>query len=199
MTCLLGLRFDLNTKFSLRADFKKRRDALRESQISDFSIEICNRCLSLDIWDHSIYHLFLSSEKNKEVDTTYLLSVIQGKDKQAVIPKVVSKETLAHFLLTDQTPLKVNRWGIPEPISGITVTPQQIEVVFVPLLALDKRGHRVGYGKGFYDRFLAQCSAQVIKVGLSFFEPISEIKDTDKFDIPLDYAVTPSAVFKFSE
>ena len=188
----------MNTKFSLRADFKKRRDALQESQISDFSIEICNRCLSLDIWDHSIYHLFLSSEKNKEVDTTYLLSVIQGKDKQAVIPKVVSKETLAHFLLTDQTPLKVNRWGIPEPISGITVTPQQIEVVFVPLLALDKRGHRVGYGKGFYDRFLAQCSAQVIKVGLSFFEPISEIKDTDKFDIPLDYAVTPSAVFKFS-
>ena len=74
----------------------------------------------------------------------------------------------------------------------------QIEVVFVPVLALDKRGHRVGYGKGFYDRFLAQCSAQVIKVGLSFFEPISEIKDTDKFDIPLDYAVTPSTVFKFS-
>ena len=126
----------MNTKFSLRADFQKRRDALEESQISDFSIEICNRCLSLDIWDHSIYHLFLSSEKNKEVDTTYLLSVIQGKDKQEVIPKVISKETLAHFLLTDQTPLKVNRWGIPEPISGITVTPQQIEVVFVPLLAL---------------------------------------------------------------
>ena len=92
-----------------------------ESQITDLSIEISNRCLKEDFWEHSIYHLFMTAEKKKEVDTSYLLSILQGKDKQPVIPKIVDENGLEHCLLTDQTPLKLNSWGIPEPLSCIAI------------------------------------------------------------------------------
>jgi 5-formyltetrahydrofolate cyclo-ligase len=187
----------LNTKSALRIVNQKQRDDLTEDQIADWSIEISNLCLTLDIWEYTLYHLFMPVEKNKEVDTSYLLSIIQGKDKQPVVPKMVDDHGLEHYLLSDQTTLKMNRWGIPEPLSGIALTPQQIEVVFVPLLVFDQEGHRVGYGKGYYDRFLAECPKSTIKVGLSFFDPVSKIEDIDTNDIALDYAVSPRQVFVF--
>ena len=187
----------MNTKLALRIEYRKRREALTEDQITDWSIEISNHCLKLDIWGYSLYHLFMTAEKNKEVDTSYLLSILQGKDKQPIVPKMIDNQSLEHYLLTDQTPLKLNRLGVPEPLSGIAITPQKIEVVFVPLFVFDKEGHRVGYGKGYYDRFLVQCPNNTVKVGLSFFDPISKIEDLDDNDIALDYAVTPKEVYSF--
>ena len=187
----------MNTKAVLRTEYQKRRDSLTEEQIADFSIQISNLSLTLNIWEYSIYHLFMTNEKNKEIDTSYLLSVIQGKDKQPVIPKIVDDNRLEHFLLNDQTPLKNNRWGIPEPLSGITINPKQIEVVFVPLLVFDQQGHRVGYGKGYYDRFLDQCSESTLKVGLTFFDPVTKIEDIETHDISLDFALTPEQIYAF--
>ncbi len=187
----------MNTKAVLRTEYQKRRDSLTEEQIADCSIQISNLSLTLNIWEYSIYHLFMTNEKNKEIDTSYLLSVIQGKDKQPVIPKIVDDNRLEHFLLNDQTPLKNNRWGIPEPLSGITINPKQIEVVFVPLLVFDQQGHRVGYGKGYYDRFLDQCSESTLKVGLTFFDPVTRIEDIETHDISLDFALTPERIYAF--
>ena len=70
---------------------------------------------------------------------------------------------MTHYLLTDNTKIKKNKYNIPEPIDGIEVPDNKIEVVFVPLLAFDKKGHRVGYGKGFYDHFLSGCQPNTIK------------------------------------
>ena len=187
----------MNTKAVLRTEYQKRRDSLTEEQIADCSIQISNLSLTLNIWEYSLYHLFMTNEKNKEIDTSYLLSVIQGKDKQPVIPKIVDDNRLEHFLLNDQTLLKNNRWGIPEPLSGITINPKQIEVVFVPLLVFDQHGHRVGYGKGYYDRFLDQCSESTLKVGLTFFDPVTKIEDIETHDISLDFALTPERIYAF--
>ena len=187
----------MNTKAVLRTEYQKRRDSLTEEQIADCSIQISNLSLTLNIWEYSLYHLFMTNEKNKEIDTSYLLSVIQGKDKQPVIPKIVDENRLEHFLLNDQTLLKNNRWGIPEPLSGITINPKQIEVVFVPLLVFDQHGHRVGYGKGYYDRFLDQCSESTLKVGLTFFDPVTKIEDIETHDISLDFALTPERIYAF--
>ena len=187
----------MNTKAVLRTEYQKRRDSLTEEQIADCSIQISNLSLTLNIWEYSLYHLFMTNEKNKEIDTSYLLSVIQGKDKQPVIPKIVDDNRLEHFLLNDQTLLKNNRWGIPEPLGGITINPKQIEVVFVPLLVFDQHGHRVGYGKGYYDRFLDQCSESTLKVGLTFFDPVTKIEDIETHDISLDFALTPERIYAF--
>jgi len=187
----------LNTKAVLRTEYQKRRDSLTEEQIADCSIQISNLSLTLNIWEYSLYHLFMTNEKNKEIDTSYLLSVLQGKDKQPVIPKIVDDNRLEHFLLNDQTLLKNNRWGIPEPLGGITINPKQIEVVFVPLLVFDQHGHRVRYGKGYYDRFLDQCSESTLKVGLTFFDPVTKIEDIETHDISLDFALTPERIYAF--
>ena len=104
---------------------------------------------------------------------------------------------LQHYLLTDTTKLKLNRWKIPEPVSGIKIDPQQLDLVFVPLLGCDTFGNRVGYGKGFYDKFLANCKKDVIKVGLSFFPPDKDILEVEDFDIALDYCITPKAIYTF--
>lgn len=70
-------------------------------------------------------------------------------------------------------------------------------MVFVPLLAFDKNGDRVGYGKGFYDKFLKECKPEIIKIGLSFFEPEEKIDGIFEEDIKLDYCVTPNEIYTF--
>ena len=64
-------------------------------------------------------------------------------------------------------------------------------------MIFDHQGHRVGYGKGHYDRFLGECNRDTLKVGLSFFDPVSKIEDIDTNDIALDYAVTPRETYAF--
>ena len=153
--------------------------------------------LSLPIWNFSFYHLFLSIEKNKEVATEPILSLLQGKDKNVVVPKMISATELHHFLLTDDTRFRLNKWAIPEPENGIPISPEQLDVIFVPLLAFDRNGHRVGYGKGYYDTFIANCKADVITIGLSFFDPVPKIEDVGDHDIPLNYVVTPEKTYSF--
>lgn len=153
--------------------------------------------LKLPVWDFSFYHTFLSINTLKEVDTSFLITVLQGKDKNIIIPRTVSSTELKHYLLTDSTRLRLNKLNIPEPIDGIEIKEDKIDVVFIPLLAYDKKGNRVGYGKGYYDIFLAQCKPEVVKIGLSFFEPENEIKDINYYDISLDYCVTPNNIYRF--
>ncbi len=90
-----------------------------------------------------------------------------------------------------------NRYGIPEPVNGIPVSPLHVDLVLVPLLAFDKKGYRVGYGKGYYDRYLSFCRPGVIRVGFSFFECLDEIEDINEFDVPLNYCITPMRVYEF--
>ena len=104
---------------------------------------------------------------------------------------------MTHFLLTENTRFIKNDYGIPEPVNGLEVPVSKIDVVFVPLLAYDKKGNRVGYGKGFYDRFLKKCRPDVIKIGLSFFEPEEQIEDISLDDVKLDFCVTPYGVYGF--
>ena len=185
-------------KAELRHKYKALRSALTIDNIDDLSITIANQLLTLPIWDYSFYHLFLTIEKHKEINTDYILNILSGKDKNIVISKSdFSNNTLNNFLLTDATTLKLSAYNIPEPIDGIPIANTSIDVVFVPLLAFDLKGNRVGYGKGFYDNFLADCKPETIKIGLSFFEAEAEIEDVYKDDISLDYCVTPKTIYEF--
>jgi 5-formyltetrahydrofolate cyclo-ligase len=92
--------------------------------------------------------------------------------------------------------LKKNNWGILEPSQGIPTPPEKIDLVLVPLLAFDKQGNRVGYGKGYYDRFLSTCSPETKKVGISLFSSEEEIHTTDT-DVQLDQCITPIELLTF--
>jgi 5-formyltetrahydrofolate cyclo-ligase len=104
---------------------------------------------------------------------------------------------MSNYLLTDQTKLTVNTYGIPEPDeNGIAVDEKSIDVVFVPLVAADRFGNRIGYGKGFYDRFLKKCRPDVLKIGLSFFTPLETKIDTNSNDIGMDYIIHRQEILK---
>ena len=107
--------------------------------------------------------------------------------------------TLSSILLTKDTQLINNAWGIPEPKQGVIITPETIDVVFVPLLAYDKYGNRIGYGGGYYDRFLSECRGDTLKIGLSYFAPASDFSNLCHLnDFPLDLTVTPTSVYQFT-
>ena len=185
-------------KADLRKKYKALRNELSSEEIDELSIRIANNLLKLPIWDASFYHIFISIEEKKEVNTDYILNILLGKDKNIVISKSDFKTRLmTHYLLTDSTVIKKNAYDIPEPIDGIEISNNKIDVVFVPLLTFDKNGHRVGYGKGFYDKFLDECKPDAIKIGLSFFKAEDTIEDVFKGDIKLDYCVTPTQVYAF--
>lgn len=185
-------------KNKIRLQYKKLREEISPEQTEEWSLNIANNLLQLPIWNFSYYHLFLSISEKKEVDTEAVLHILQGKDKNVVLSKSDFKSgTLKNYLLTDSTVIKKNSWGIPEPVAGIEVAPHNIEVVFVPLMAFDEKGNRIGYGKGFYDRFLSQCTGKVIKVGLSFFQAENELIEVNSQDVPLDYCVTPEKIYNF--
>lgn len=185
-------------KAELRKKYKTLRNELSMEDIDNSSMIIANNLLKLDIWDASFYHIFLTIEEQKEVNTDYILNILSGKDKHIVLSKSdFETNIMTHYLLTDNTVIKKNAYNIPEPVDGIEITNNKIEVVFVPLLAFDKKGHRVGYGKGFYDSFLKDCKPDTIKIGLSFFEVEDVIDDIFENDVTLDYCVTPEKVYRF--
>ncbi len=187
------------TKKELRIKYKALRNALTADEVEDKSLAIANKLLHLDIWNKTYFHLFLSIEEHKEIQTEYILQILAGKDKEVIVSKSdFDTCSMTHYLLTDNTRLKKNEYGIPEPMDGIQVPDNKIDVVFVPLLAFDTTGHRTGYGKGFYDRFLSNCKEDVIKIGLSFFDAEGEkITDVNPTDIVLDYCITPNKVYTF--
>ena len=185
-------------KKELRKKYKALRQTLSEKEIEDKSLAIANQLIQMKIWDKLYYHLFLTIAEQKEIDTEFILQVLAGKDKEIVISKCeFSTLGMIHYLLTDNTKIKKNSYNVPEPIDGIEVPDAKIDVVFVPLLAYDKAGNRVGYGKGFYDNFLSKCKPETIKIGLSFFPPEEIISGISENDVKLDYCVTPEMVIQF--
>jgi len=192
-------------KKDLRKKYKELREQLSVDEIEAKSMAIANRLLQLDtipngrqVWEQTYFHLFLSIEEQKEVDTEFILQILAGKDKEIVVAKSNFKTLeMSHYLLTDNTKFQKNEYNIYEPVDGLEVPVSKIDVVFVPLLAYDKKGNRVGYGKGFYDKFLSKCREDIIKIGLSFFEPEDAIAAVSQTDIRLDYCVTPMTVYNF--
>lgn len=126
-----------------------------------------------------------------------MLSILQGRNKNIVVPKVDSGGRLLNCLLSNETKFKKSVWQIPEPVKCDQIEAKLIDVVFVPLLAFDTKGNRVGYGKGFYDGFLKECRPDVIKVGVSLFEAEKNITDISMEDVPLDHCVTPEKIYTF--
>lgn len=188
-------------KSLIRKKYLTLRQALSEQDIRQRSKKIAEQFFDF-LASHPCrcIHLFLPIQSKKEVDTWQIVQYL-WRDFPEILTAVSKTDfeakQLQHFIINPDTVLSTNAWGIPEPKSAQVCEVTQIDMVLVPLLAVDKQGHRVGYGKGFYDRFLAGCSKNVLTVGLSLFEVIPEIEDTEAHDIPLEYALTPTACVHF--
>jgi 5-formyltetrahydrofolate cyclo-ligase len=194
---------ELMTKEELRELYRKKRRSLDPEDLDEGSRAIADRFMGLiDRKEHShveTVHSFLPIEKNREVDTWPIIRTLRQREGARV---VVSRTdfgsgTMEHYLLQEESVIAVNSYGIPEPQGGTPVPVQEIDLVLMPLLAYDEQGDRVGYGAGYYDRFLEACRDDVIKVGLSFFQPVDRIEDVGDHDIVLDHCITPERVHSF--
>jgi 5-formyltetrahydrofolate cyclo-ligase len=147
-----------------------------------------------------VLHTFLPIEKKREPNTWLIVDRIR-RDFQHIrisIPKVNLKSTdLEHVYFDSLQRVELNDWGISELEEGVPTPIEKIDMVIVPLLAFDQSGHRIGFGKGYYDKFLAKCRKDARKVGLSFFPPELQIKGLESHDIALDCCITPYRMYNF--
>jgi 5-formyltetrahydrofolate cyclo-ligase len=179
-------------KQELRKIYKQKRKKLSAFEIDCCQENIYQQVFKIDFRKINTIHIFLSIERLLEVNTNPIIDFLLLKNKTVVVSvSDFSKNTLTHFLFDRKTKLKVSSYGIPEPVNGIEIDPEKIDLVFVPLLISDEKNCRVGYGKGFYDRFLSECRSDVKTIGLNFFKPIDCIEDVNEFDIPLNQVIYP--------
>ena len=190
-------------KKKLRADVLGERQTYIEDDVRDQSREILE-CFQREITvpDGALVHLFCSIVKFKEVQTQLFFDwlISKGTGLRLVLPRVlVGSSELCHHRYEIGDTLLESRWGVPEPLETVPqIAPSELDLVIVPLLAFDDRGYRLGYGGGFYDRFLAQVSPDCQKVGVAFKESFQSSRlPIDEFDIQLDAVVTPERVYRF--
>ena len=187
------------TKIELRQKYQDKRNSLTEYDLDKLSESIIHHMFEHFNFEKKKIHIFLPISKKKEINTYKIIDFLKDRKSIIVIPKSDFKNnTLKHYIYNSETEIKITVIGIPEPINGNETSINDLEVVFIPLLCFDVKGNRIGYGKGFYDRFLSQVSENCIKIGLSHFEANEEELPIDKYDIRLDYCVTPKRVYSFT-
>ena len=190
-------------KAALRKEFlQKRKEADERSMIEKNAFITQNLEKYLHSKAFGAMHTFLPQLNAREVDTFGIMDMLRKSfpAMRIAAPYIIpGTREMEHFLVTPFTYLVTNQWRIPEPDPSTSerISPQEIDIVLVPLLAFDHRGYRVGYGGGYYDRFLPQTRPECIKMGLSLFEEVDEIEDIDAFDIPLDACITPERLYEF--
>lgn len=188
------------TKEALRQRFKEERARLSLQDVVRLDDLLL---IKFQQWPVDDIHFLLSywpihekTEVNTHLMVDYLTFRIPGL--QLAFPVMdLSTTELMCYAVQSETEYRRNRFAITEPVNGVQVPVKNIDAVFVPLLAFDRRGYRVGYGKGFYDRFLSSCREDTQKIGFSYFEPVEAIDDINEFDVPLNVCITPNKIYEF--
>jgi len=179
-------------KSDLRKLYKQKRNSLTQTEKEKLQESIYQQIFELQTNYIRTVHLFLSMRKFNEIDTKPIIDFFRDKEKRVIVSRCnFEDDTLSHFYFEKDTKLELNKFGVPEPINAEQANVKDIDLVFVPMLISDEQKYRVGYGKGFYDRFLSECREDTLTVGLNFFPPIKKIEDTHEFDVPLDFVIYP--------
>jgi 5-formyltetrahydrofolate cyclo-ligase len=185
-------------KSEIRSLYKEKRSGLSPNELERISSQVIALVRDSFSFKDKYVNLFLPIERQKEIDTYELLEDIIQQGGQPVVAKSdFSDISMSLFLYESANQLKLNDFGIPEPTSGIEIQAEQLDIVFVPLLGLDAKGFRVGYGKGFYDRLLKRCKPECLFIGLHLFDEFKNVDDLHPNDIALHMCFTPTKKYDF--
>lgn len=192
-------------KPQLRRYYQQLRISMAESEYERAVAAIIQNLQSLPEFTIARrIHAFWPIGKYKEIDLRPLLEQLHNAGKQIVLPVVLSfddwkPETsrMEHRLFTGEHHLVTNKWGIPEPVHTQLIAVDSLDLILVPALAVDKRGFRLGYGKGYYDEFLGQCDCTTICP--VFADALTDQLPTAGHDIPVDYIVTERDVIRLQQ
>lgn len=187
-------------KSELRKIHLARQRALSPAERSAKSTRIADKFFAgFDLAGVRFLHCFIAIDKFNEIDTTVFFKRLWSEfpDVITVVPRVkMGTSEMESLKFTPQTELVKNIWDIHEPSHDEFIAAAQIDMVLVPGLAFDRSGHRVGYGKGFYDKFFSRCRPDCLKIGLSYFEPVEQITDIHEGDFPVDAVVSPNLIYR---
>ena len=184
-------------KSEIRKRYLEKKESLTDTEVQSSSQQIFENFISeFDLKKDQKVHCFLSIPEKGEVDTSSFLNYFFENEIRVFVPKIV-KGKLISLEITKETPLIESAWGIKEPAGNEDCGVKDFDFIITPLLYSDQFGNRVGYGKGFYDRFFSEISPNAIKVGVSFFPANEKVEDISEFDVPLNYLVTPTEVLSF--
>jgi len=180
--------------------YKQKRKKLsdRERAKGDDLMLIQFQTINFPHIDHLLS--FWPIEENNEPNTHLFNNYLEFRNPamKLLYPRSdFDKKEMEAIEINSDTAFEKNSRNIHEPMGGIVIDAHVIDMVFVPLLIIDSRGYRVGYGKGFYDKYLRQCRKDCLKVGFCYFEALDRIEDTNDFDVPLNLCITPNSIYVF--
>lgn len=185
------------TKKEIRKKYLEMRKTLSNDEVLSFSEKIFKNFVdNFKIQSGQKIHIFISISKLKEVHTGLFISHFLKTGIQIYLPKMVDDEIIA-VPFDKNTEMKVNSWGIAEPVQNEDAGVKDFDYVITPLLYCDAHGNRVGFGKGYYDGFFSKINPKCKKVGVGFYSPNEDVEDLNPYDVPLDYLVTPTEVLSF--
>lgn len=190
----------LDKKALRKAMIEERRKLSNEENIQK-SMDIRNKLFNLEKYKKSNF-IFTFISTDEEVDTHNIIKESINMGKRIGVPITVPKERklLVSEVKNFETELEMGYYDILSPKKDFIreVSPNVIDIVLVPGLIFTKDGYRVGYGGGYYDRFLSQIE-DVIKIGICFDMQITEEIPTDQYDIPVDYIITEERIIDCKE
>lgn len=185
-------------KHDARQLYLQKRQALSTQELNELSDNINTRFQKFLPVHVKRVHIYLPIKSKNEIDTWLIINKLWQRKIEVVVPVMHPTEIkMSSVNLNKKTQINDNKWNVPEAINAAEDEDQSINAVVTPLLAYDRIGNRVGYGKGYYDKFLASLNHKVLKIGLSYFPPIDKITDSSPLDVPLDFCITPDEIIKF--
>lgn len=189
-------------KKELRKEFLTKRLLFSRDEIELNSSKIFNLLSeNFDLKNKNIC-TFLPIISKNEINTFQLFDLKKEFQFNLFSTKwnIISNELSIHRIV-NQNDLIINEFNIPEPKESIiSEKTDLISIVLVPLLCFDKKGNRIGYGKGVYDQFLSKFNQnKTLFVGLSIFEAIEIISDPNDQDVKLHYCITPKNLYRFEK
>ncbi|RFM22766.1 MAG: 5-formyltetrahydrofolate cyclo-ligase [Candidatus Thermochlorobacter aerophilum] len=200
-----ALRQALQARAAIRDALSKQRLALSEEEWQTRSQKIFQSLMDAPVLHRArMVHCFISMASRREVNTEPILQWLQAQGKPIAVP-VMKSRNLVSVRFTGMDKLASGVFEVLEPIEHVPVDESMIDVVLTPLLACDRAGNRLGYGKGFYDNFFSRLAAKGIhpyKIGLAFsfqiLEHIPQIPEKAHKDVPLDAIATETGMIYIS-
>ncbi|MDP4177472.1 MAG: 5-formyltetrahydrofolate cyclo-ligase [Bacillota bacterium] len=181
----------MNDKNEIRKLIKEKREALSIEDKAAYDEAIFNKIILLEQYKNSKI-IFIYVSFDKEVDTFRIINHALENNKTICVPKVISKsEGMKAVKIESINELTAGKYGILEPKeSNNIINADKIDLIISPGVAFDSSGYRVGYGGGFYDRFLSNVNDNVPVIAMSYdFQFIDKVPRED-FDKPVDFVVT---------
>ncbi len=188
------------TKKEIRKIELGKRIQLSPQELQDKTMLIVNQFKGIVKSSTKYLLSYYPLRERNEFDVSICEKIVKetSPSTQIAWPRIALHSTGMDAHLIEENKLFIkNKFNILEPLDGELIVPEVLDVIFVPLIAFNRNGFRVGYGRGFYDRYLPGCRSDVIKVGFSFFDAVDRIDDINEFDVPLNLCITPTCIYEF--